>query len=262
MYLHICFTLIWEFFFKFVILLDHYSQQGWVYFNHSFYYISAIRMSWKESRDDCQQRDADLIIINSKEEQVCKSMTSVSETNESPRQGGGLFIFYIRFLLFLSLTVKKEFASCFKQPTWIGLIARESNGTWRWVDGTALETRFSCSFIVGKIRLQFSHFFEFVTKCFQVYIIFYCRKWGLIWLHAYLFVLSVKNTLFVVWFQLLARWGAQQTWRKRWRLWRNKVFWKGKQLEWCTMWTAKILDLWKSDGSITHENQNPQDCDR
>lgn len=84
--------------------LDHYSQQGWVYFNHSFYYISAIRKSWKESRDDCQQRDADLIIINSKEEQ--------------------------------------EFARCFKQPTWIGLTDRESNGTWRWVDGTALETSY------------------------------------------------------------------------------------------------------------------------
>ncbi|XP_034059133.1 CD209 antigen-like protein D [Gymnodraco acuticeps] len=84
--------------------LDHYSQQGWVYFNHSFYYISAIRKSWKESRDDCQKRDADLIIINSKEEQ--------------------------------------EFARCFKQPTWIGLTNRESNGTWRWVDGTALETSY------------------------------------------------------------------------------------------------------------------------
>ncbi|XP_033985047.1 CD209 antigen-like protein D isoform X3 [Trematomus bernacchii] len=89
---------------------DHYSQQGWVYFNHSFYYISAIRKSWQESRDDCQQRNADLIIINSKDEQ--------------------------------------EFARRFKQATWIGLTDRESNGTWRWVDGTALETRFSCSLIL------------------------------------------------------------------------------------------------------------------
>ncbi|XP_033985045.1 CD209 antigen-like protein C isoform X1 [Trematomus bernacchii] len=83
---------------------DHYSQQGWVYFNHSFYYISAIRKSWQESRDDCQQRNADLIIINSKDEQ--------------------------------------EFARRFKQATWIGLTDRESNGTWRWVDGTALETSY------------------------------------------------------------------------------------------------------------------------
>ncbi|XP_063739416.1 CD209 antigen-like protein A isoform X2 [Eleginops maclovinus] len=83
---------------------DHYSQQGWMYFNHSFYYISAIQKSWQESRDDCQQRDADLIIINSKNEE--------------------------------------EFARRFKQLTWIGLIDRESNGTWRWVDGSALETSY------------------------------------------------------------------------------------------------------------------------
>uniref|UniRef100_A0A4W6FV47 C-type lectin domain-containing protein n=1 Tax=Lates calcarifer TaxID=8187 RepID=A0A4W6FV47_LATCA len=78
--------------------------QGWVYFKHSFYYISSTTKFWRDSRNDCLQRGADLMIINSKEEQ--------------------------------------EFMRRFKQLTWIGLTDRETEGTWRWVDGTLLNTRF------------------------------------------------------------------------------------------------------------------------
>lgn len=51
------------------------TDEGWVYFNQSFYYISSINKSWQASRDDCLQRGADLVIINSKEEQVCVRVT-------------------------------------------------------------------------------------------------------------------------------------------------------------------------------------------
>ncbi|XP_042341619.1 CD209 antigen-like protein E isoform X2 [Plectropomus leopardus] len=51
-------------------IFDSYSRQGWVYFHHSFYYISSLKKSWQDSRDDCLQRGADLIIINNKEEQL------------------------------------------------------------------------------------------------------------------------------------------------------------------------------------------------
>uniref|UniRef100_A0A4W6FX41 C-type lectin domain-containing protein n=2 Tax=Lates calcarifer TaxID=8187 RepID=A0A4W6FX41_LATCA len=84
---------------------DNYIQQRWVYFKHSFYYISSTTKSWPNSRNDCLQRGADLVIINSKEEQ--------------------------------------EFMRRFKQRTWIGLTDRETEGTWRWVDGTLLSTRFT-----------------------------------------------------------------------------------------------------------------------
>ncbi|XP_068448737.1 C-type lectin domain family 4 member M-like [Clinocottus analis] len=83
---------------------DQYLQQGWVYSYSSFYYISSNQMSWQESRDDCLQRGADLIIINSKEEQ--------------------------------------EFAIQFQRLTWIGLTDRETEGKWKWVDGTALSTSY------------------------------------------------------------------------------------------------------------------------
>uniref|UniRef100_A0A8D0D1I4 C-type lectin domain-containing protein n=1 Tax=Sander lucioperca TaxID=283035 RepID=A0A8D0D1I4_SANLU len=78
----------------------HYFQQGWVYFHPSFYYISSNKKSWQESRADCLRRGADLVIINSKEEQ--------------------------------------DFTRKFHKLTWIGLTDRETKGTWKWVDGTLL----------------------------------------------------------------------------------------------------------------------------
>ncbi|XP_018520428.1 CD209 antigen-like protein C isoform X1 [Lates calcarifer] len=85
-------------------IFDNYIQQRWVYFKHSFYYISSTTKSWPNSRNDCLQRGADLVIINSKEEQ--------------------------------------EFMRRLEGRTWIGLTDRETEGTWRWVDGTFLSTSY------------------------------------------------------------------------------------------------------------------------
>uniref|UniRef100_A0A671TKQ9 C-type lectin domain-containing protein n=1 Tax=Sparus aurata TaxID=8175 RepID=A0A671TKQ9_SPAAU len=70
-----------------------------------FYYVSSTKKTWQQSRDDCRQKGADLMIINSKEEQ--------------------------------------DFANRFKKYMWIGLIDSEREGTWKWVDGTLLTKRFS-----------------------------------------------------------------------------------------------------------------------
>ncbi|XP_045903624.1 hepatic lectin-like [Micropterus dolomieu] len=80
------------------------SDPGWVYFSGSFYYISAIKKSWQESRDDCLQRGADLMIIKSIEEQ--------------------------------------NFTRQLKSNLWIGLTDRETEGSWKWVDGTPLTTSY------------------------------------------------------------------------------------------------------------------------
>ncbi|XP_062420615.1 CD209 antigen-like protein E [Pungitius pungitius] len=83
---------------------DHYRKQGWVYFYHSFYYISSSEESWQVSRQFCLQRGADLLIINSKEEQ--------------------------------------DFARQFQKRTWIGLTDVATEGRWKWVDGTELKERY------------------------------------------------------------------------------------------------------------------------
>ncbi|PWA14935.1 hypothetical protein CCH79_00014184 [Gambusia affinis] len=46
-----------------------YLQKGWLYFRDSFYYMSSIKKTWPESQEYCQQEDADLVIVNSREEQ-------------------------------------------------------------------------------------------------------------------------------------------------------------------------------------------------
>ena len=44
--------------------------EGWRRFGCSCYYKSTEKKTWSQSRRLCQERGADLVIINSKEEQV------------------------------------------------------------------------------------------------------------------------------------------------------------------------------------------------
>ncbi|XP_046901554.1 C-type lectin domain family 4 member E-like isoform X1 [Hypomesus transpacificus] len=75
---------------------------GWKKLNCSCYYVSTKRKNWTDSRQDCRDREADLVIINSPEEQV--------------------------------------FLNNLKKRVWIGLTDTVTEGTFIWVDGTPLTT--------------------------------------------------------------------------------------------------------------------------
>ncbi|XP_064859737.1 C-type lectin domain family 4 member M-like [Oncorhynchus nerka] len=80
--------------------------KGWQKFESSWYFLSTETKTWKESRQDCLERGADLVIINSDKEQT--------------------FLFNL------------------EKRVWIGLTDSVIDGTWKWVDGKPLTTRYWC----------------------------------------------------------------------------------------------------------------------
>ncbi|XP_056592014.1 C-type lectin domain family 4 member K-like [Triplophysa dalaica] len=79
----------------------------WVYYNFSFYYISSAYKSWSNSRQDCKEREADLVIINSKKEQEFLQKATAG--------------YYF----------------------WIGL--RKEEEVWKWINETPSTTSYSMS---------------------------------------------------------------------------------------------------------------------
>uniref|UniRef100_A0A4W5R228 C-type lectin domain-containing protein n=1 Tax=Hucho hucho TaxID=62062 RepID=A0A4W5R228_9TELE len=79
-------------------------QTSWQKFESSWYFLSTETKTWNKSRADCLERGADLVIINSDKEQ--------------------------------------EFLFNFNKRVWIGLTDRETEGNWKWVDGTTLTIKY------------------------------------------------------------------------------------------------------------------------
>ncbi|XP_042351244.1 CD209 antigen-like protein E [Plectropomus leopardus] len=74
---------------------------GWRMFHCSCYFLSTVSDSWENGRRECRDRGADLVIIDTYEEQ--------------------------------------EFLTNFvRGHTWIGLNDRDNEGTWKWTDGSPL----------------------------------------------------------------------------------------------------------------------------
>ncbi|XP_076874404.1 uncharacterized protein LOC143524785 isoform X1 [Brachyhypopomus gauderio] len=86
--------------------LDVHVKKGWT---SSWVYLSDGEETWSDSRKYCQDRGADLIIINSKEKQD-----------------------------FVAQTLANKRA-------WIGLTDQQTENDWKWVDGSALTTVFWAS---------------------------------------------------------------------------------------------------------------------
>ncbi|KAJ4927713.1 hypothetical protein JOQ06_015515 [Pogonophryne albipinna] len=98
---------------------------GWKRFGCSCYFKSNKRKTWYDSRSDCEQRGADLVVINNKEEQKF--------VNELNSQG----------------------------EAWIGLQATKGKSTpkgwvyeWEWVDGSLLTEMFWESGTPNHVSIQ------------------------------------------------------------------------------------------------------------
>ncbi|KAK2840177.1 hypothetical protein Q5P01_013917 [Channa striata] len=77
------------------------SDDRWTVFSGSCYIVSSRSDSWTNARRDCQNKGADLVVINSAQ--------------------------------------KQNFLSGFSNvDTWIGLSDRDEEGRWKWVDGSPL----------------------------------------------------------------------------------------------------------------------------
>ncbi|XP_074513902.1 C-type lectin domain family 4 member E-like isoform X5 [Sebastes fasciatus] len=74
---------------------------GWTMFSSACYLLSGGTGSWDEGREDCRNRGAHLVMIDSVKEQT--------------------FLFGFT-----------------KKRTWIGLNDKDVEGTWKWIDGTPL----------------------------------------------------------------------------------------------------------------------------
>nr|XP_040056808.1 CD209 antigen-like isoform X4 [Gasterosteus aculeatus aculeatus] len=75
--------------------------EGWTMFRGSCYLLSTRDGSWENGRKDCRDQGADLVIIDSLEEQ--KFLSSIN-----------------------------------RRRSWIGLSDKDIEGTWKWIDGTPL----------------------------------------------------------------------------------------------------------------------------
>ncbi|KAM4555707.1 uncharacterized protein PAE49_014685 [Odontesthes bonariensis] len=80
-------------------------QTGWSKFDTGCYFLSAAKKNWTESREDCIAAGADLVIIDSQDEQE-----------------------FVNKLLDVN------------QNVWIGLTDSLNEGTWMWVDGSPVTT--------------------------------------------------------------------------------------------------------------------------
>ncbi|XP_071025828.1 C-type lectin domain family 4 member M-like [Oncorhynchus clarkii lewisi] len=88
-------------------LVEKVCPEGWKKIGSSCYYVSTEKKSWEESRQDCRNRGADLVVIKSQEQQTLVNWLC------------GVYDY-----------------------VWIGLTDSVSEGTWKWVDDTPLTTNY------------------------------------------------------------------------------------------------------------------------
>uniref|UniRef100_A0A672RQP1 C-type lectin domain-containing protein n=1 Tax=Sinocyclocheilus grahami TaxID=75366 RepID=A0A672RQP1_SINGR len=93
--------------------LWNFTHNGWIYYKFSFYYVSTEMKNWTENRINCMERGADLLMINSTEEQEFMKKIACSSS------------------------------------VWIGLTDADEEGIWKWVNGSTLTSGFWSNCVVS-----------------------------------------------------------------------------------------------------------------
>uniref|UniRef100_A0A8C7HNL0 CD209 antigen-like protein E n=1 Tax=Oncorhynchus kisutch TaxID=8019 RepID=A0A8C7HNL0_ONCKI len=88
-------------------IVEKVCPRGWKKLGSSCYYVSTEEKSWEESRQDCRDRGAHLVVIKSEDDQT-----------------------FVNWLCGV------------KNYVWIGLTDSVTEGTWKWVDDTPLTTKY------------------------------------------------------------------------------------------------------------------------
>ncbi|XP_047460843.1 CD209 antigen-like protein C isoform X1 [Mugil cephalus] len=94
----------------------HICEADWEQHGGQCYYFSTNKSTWNQSRDECRGRGGDLVKIDSREEQI-----------------------------FLEGRLRDKMTEA-EDKFWIGLTDSQTEGTWLWVDGSALTTDTSLTF--------------------------------------------------------------------------------------------------------------------
>ena len=104
--------------------------QNWKEFNSRCYFLSTEEKTWEDSRRDCQSRGADLVVIDSEQEQVKDSQSVFGSDLWTILDVEVMFYDQQRALYQLDGTNYLVF--------WIGLSDTTGTNQWTWVDGCAL----------------------------------------------------------------------------------------------------------------------------
>lgn len=124
----------------------------WIHFNSSCYLFSfaentALKMNWENSRRDCIRRGADLVVIDSPEEQVGRRRAG--KVHHPTVSKNHLFFFFFLVCFFFpqafvshSIETMKTGKYFWDNSFWLGLRDTAVEGTWVWINNvTEVEQR-------------------------------------------------------------------------------------------------------------------------